>query len=81
MAALPKIVEEIVSGVLMVFELFHFMWALLMELLVCFKTFIYSEQLCNNAVNYPSTPLSIYTDRKKLPITVESLRSHSILTM
>jgi hypothetical protein len=31
MAVLPKIVEEIVSGVLMVFEFFHFMWALLME--------------------------------------------------
>jgi hypothetical protein len=30
MAALPKIVEEIVSGVLVVFEVFHFMWALLM---------------------------------------------------
>jgi hypothetical protein len=23
------------------------------------KTFIYCEQLCNNAVNYPSTPLNI----------------------
>jgi hypothetical protein len=54
MAALPKIVEEIVSGVLVVFELFHFMWALMMEV-ACFKTFIYCEQLCNNAVNYPST--------------------------
>jgi hypothetical protein len=31
MAALPKIVEEIVSGVLVVFEFFHFMRALLME--------------------------------------------------
>jgi hypothetical protein len=29
------------------------------KLLVCFKTFIYCEQLCNNAVNYPSTPLTI----------------------
>jgi hypothetical protein len=29
MAALPKIVEEIVSGVLVVFKFFHFMWALL----------------------------------------------------
>jgi hypothetical protein len=28
---LPKIVEEIVSGVLVDFEFFHFMWALLME--------------------------------------------------
>jgi hypothetical protein len=56
MAALPKIVEEIVSGVLVVFEFFHFMWALLMEVvIVCPKTFIYCEQLCNNAVNYPST--------------------------
>jgi hypothetical protein len=26
------------------------------KLLVYFKTFIYCEQLCNNAVNYPSTP-------------------------
>jgi hypothetical protein len=51
---LEKIVEEIVSGVLVVFEFFHFMWALLMEV-VCFKIFIYCEQLCNNAVNYPST--------------------------
>jgi hypothetical protein len=25
------------------------------KLLVCFKTFIYCEQHCNNAVNYPST--------------------------
>jgi hypothetical protein len=56
MAALPKIVEEIGSGVfLVVFEFFHFMWALLMEV-VCFKTFIYYEQLCNNAVDHPSTP-------------------------
>jgi hypothetical protein len=37
MAALPKIVEEIVSGVLVVvFELFHFMWALLMEVVSMF---------------------------------------------
>jgi hypothetical protein len=57
MAALPKIVEEIVSGVLVDFKFFHFMWALLME--VCSKTFIYCEQLCNYnyVVNYPSTPL------------------------
>jgi hypothetical protein len=49
MAALPKIVEEIVSGVLVVFEFFHFMLALLMEVVSkCFKTFIYWEQLCNN---------------------------------
>jgi hypothetical protein len=34
MAALPKIVEEIVSGVLVVFEFFHFMWALLMEVVL-----------------------------------------------
>jgi hypothetical protein len=26
-------------------------------LLVCFKTLIYSGQLCNNALNYPNTPL------------------------
>jgi hypothetical protein len=31
MAALPKIVKEIALGVLVVFEFFHFMWALLME--------------------------------------------------
>jgi hypothetical protein len=31
MAALPKIVEEIVSGVLVVLKFFHFMWSLLME--------------------------------------------------
>jgi hypothetical protein len=45
MAALPKIVEEIVSGVLVVFEFlgvlvvfefFHFMWALLMEVVSMF---------------------------------------------
>jgi hypothetical protein len=43
MAALPKIVEEIASGVLVVFEFFHFMimWALLMEVVSMFKTFIY----------------------------------------
>jgi hypothetical protein len=57
MAALPKIVEEIVSGVLVVFEFFHFMWALLMEVVSSPKAFIYCEQLCNNVVNYPSTPL------------------------
>jgi hypothetical protein len=33
MAALPMIVEEIVSGVLVVFDFVHFMWALLMEVL------------------------------------------------
>jgi hypothetical protein len=26
-------------------------------LLVCFKTLIYGGQLCNNALNYPNTPL------------------------
>jgi hypothetical protein len=31
MATLPTIVEEIVSGVLVVLEFFFFMWALLME--------------------------------------------------
>jgi hypothetical protein len=35
MAALPKIVEEIVSGVV-VLEFFHFMWALLMEVVSMF---------------------------------------------
>jgi hypothetical protein len=34
---LPKIVEEIASGVLVVFEFFHFMWALLMEVVSMFK--------------------------------------------
>jgi hypothetical protein len=33
MAALLKIVEEIVSGVLVVFEFFNFMWALLIMLM------------------------------------------------
>jgi hypothetical protein len=28
------------------------------KLLVCFKTLIYCGQLCNNALNYPNTPLS-----------------------
>jgi hypothetical protein len=50
MAALPKIVEEIVSGVLW-FSNFsiscgHCWWK------------FYCEQLCSNAVNYPSTPLT-----------------------
>jgi hypothetical protein len=27
-------------------------------LLVCFKTLIYFGQLCNNALNYPNTPLT-----------------------
>jgi hypothetical protein len=39
MAALPKIVkivEEIVSGVVVVFKFFHFMWALLMEVVSMF---------------------------------------------
>jgi hypothetical protein len=36
MAALPMIAEEIVSEVLVVFEFFHFMWALLMEVLSMF---------------------------------------------
>jgi hypothetical protein len=56
MATLPMIAEEIVSEVLVVFEFFHFMWALLMKV-VCFKTLIYCGQLCNNALNYPNTPL------------------------
>jgi hypothetical protein len=37
MATLPKIVEEIVSGVFVVFEFFHFMWALLMEVVSMFQ--------------------------------------------
>jgi hypothetical protein len=53
MAALPKIVEEIVSGVSVVFEFSHCMWVLLMVVVVCFKAFVYREQLCINAVNYP----------------------------
>jgi hypothetical protein len=32
-------------------------------LLVCFKTFIYCEQLCNNAVNYP------YPSNAKIDLT------------
>jgi hypothetical protein len=36
MAALPKIVEEIVSGMLVVFKFFHFMWASLMEIVSMF---------------------------------------------
>jgi hypothetical protein len=45
--------EEIVSEVLVVLGFFHFMWALLMEVVVCLKTFIYCEQLCKNAASYP----------------------------
>jgi hypothetical protein len=54
LGALPKIREEIVSELQLVFEFFRFMglWALLVR---C-KTLIYCGQLCNNAVNYPSTP-------------------------
>jgi hypothetical protein len=48
MAALPKIVEEMFSGVLVVFEFFPFYVGIVDG--SC-------EQLCN-AVNYPSTPLS-----------------------
>jgi hypothetical protein len=60
MAALPMIVDEIVSGVLVVFEFFHFMWALLMEVVrYVLKHLFYCEQLCNNAVNYTSTPLTV----------------------
>jgi hypothetical protein len=36
MAALQKIIEEIVSGVLVVFESFHFICALLMEVVGMF---------------------------------------------
>jgi hypothetical protein len=36
MAPLPKIVEEIVSGELVVFEFIHFMWALLMDVIGIF---------------------------------------------
>jgi hypothetical protein len=36
MAALPKIVEVIVSGVLVVFDFFLLMWALLMEVVSMF---------------------------------------------
>jgi hypothetical protein len=32
---------------------------------VCFKTLIYCGQLCDNAVNYPSTPLKIRTGRTR----------------
>jgi hypothetical protein len=55
MGVLPKIHEEIVSELQMVFEVSCCMWVLL----VCFKTLIHCGQLCNNAVNYPSTPLSL----------------------
>jgi hypothetical protein len=66
--------EEIVSGVLVVFEFFHFMWALLMEVDgVCFKTFIYCEQLCNNAVNYPSTPFNAH-----LMLSIAKLRLREV---
>jgi hypothetical protein len=61
MAALPKIVEEIVSGVLVVFEFFYFLLALLMEVVSMPNTLIYCGQLCNNVVNYPITPLSHIT--------------------
>jgi hypothetical protein len=54
--ALPKIVEEIVSGVLVVFEFFHFMWALLTEVAKYVIKHVFTAN-CNNAVNYPSTPL------------------------
>jgi hypothetical protein len=68
LAPLPKIVEEIVSGVLVVFELFHFMWALLMEVVsivlkhlftannsktVFFLLEICSALTCTMEVEYP----------------------------
>jgi hypothetical protein len=46
MAALPKIVEAILSGVLVVFKFFPFYVGIVDG---SFKTFIYREQLCNNA--------------------------------
>jgi hypothetical protein len=59
MAALPKTVEEIVSGVLVGFEFSHFMWALLMEVVSMFyDIYLLRTTLWYNAVNYPSTPLS-----------------------
>jgi hypothetical protein len=57
MRALPKILEEIVSELQMILKFFCFMWMLLMEV-VSMLTLIYCGQLCNNAVNYPSTPLN-----------------------
>jgi hypothetical protein len=36
MAALLQIVEEIVSGVLVIFKFVHLMWALLMEVVSMF---------------------------------------------
>jgi hypothetical protein len=59
MGALPKIPEEIVSELQMVFEFFRFMWLFLMEwkLLVYLKTF--------TVVNYPSTTL------RRLPVAPE----------
>jgi hypothetical protein len=56
MGTLPKIREENVSELQMVFIIFPFY--VNVKLLVCCKTLIYCGQLCNNAVNYPSTPLT-----------------------
>jgi hypothetical protein len=52
------------------------------KLLVCFKTFIYCEQLCNNAVNYPSTPLKClwtYVFLHLTPVPTTRWRSGFIL--
>jgi hypothetical protein len=61
LGALPKIREENVSELQMVFEFFRWFsnFSVLCEccwwkLLVRCKTLIYCGQLCNNAVNYPS---------------------------
>jgi hypothetical protein len=40
MVALPMIAEEIVLEVLVVFEFFHFMWALLMEVVSMFPFYV-----------------------------------------
>jgi hypothetical protein len=60
MGALPKMDEEIVSGSVRSFRICPFLcgclwWKLL---IVYFKILIYCGQLCNNAVDYPRTPLN-----------------------
>jgi hypothetical protein len=59
LGARPKIRKEIVSELQMVFEFFSLCECCWWKLLVGCKTLIYCGQLCNNAVNYPSTPTII----------------------
>jgi hypothetical protein len=69
MAALPKIVEEFVSGVLWWFSNFSILCVFCRwKSLVCFKTLIYCGQLCNNAVNLPKYPFT------EIYLAVESTR-------